>query len=179
MAALTAQVPPKKDALRERKTAHNLRAAQLAERAQECNEGMSPVLVQALSEQISDFPHVEYSHCLAQSSRITELEAKLVETKIKLARLRQQHPPSSRLTAARGEATAERQMTELIELNEHIDEGREQVEERSAKLKDTQKTAQQSATRKAELERELKAKKRALQEAGSAEDARVGELVEW
>jgi chaperonin cofactor prefoldin len=70
-------------------------------------------------------------------------------------------------------------MTELIELNEHIDEGREQVEERSAKLKDTQKTAQQSATRKAELERELKAKKRALQEAGSAEDARVGELVEW
>jgi hypothetical protein len=41
MAALTAQVPPKKDALRERKTAHNLRAAKLAERAQECNEGVS------------------------------------------------------------------------------------------------------------------------------------------
>jgi predicted nucleic acid-binding Zn-ribbon protein len=123
--------------------------------------------------------NVDYNHCLAQSARLAELEAKIVDTKVKLARLRQQHPPASRMTAPRAEATAERQTNELVSLQGQIDAGHERAEEYAAQREKKKHDAASAAAKRAEVERELKARRRAIKEAGQAEDARIGELVEW
>jgi chromosome segregation ATPase len=156
------------DDIKERDITNEEKKAKLKEAKMRLNEMHDNIRT------LSPLVQEDYDKTKATVDKSAALAQKIIDTRLKLTRLRQTHP-QPRLTIAAAEQKAGDQITEMQELSDQVDTIRKQVQKSKEEVKVGNIELEKARVNRAEAEKLVKSKAADVRE----DDPRIEPLYEW